>query len=572
MHNLPTMDRLRRLVPILAWLPRYRRADLSGDLAAGLTTAVMLIPQAMAYALLAGLPPIVGLYAAIPPLLVYAIFGTSPKLAVGPVAMDSLLVAAALGSLSLATGETPVLAAAALAALVGAIQLTMGALRLGFVVNFLSQPVLSGFTSAAAIVIAASQLGALLGVHVSASTGLHTVLAQLWTARAQIHLPTLAVGLSAVAVLITLGRSRGKALIVVAAAIAASTLLGLADHGVAILGKVPAGLPTPAVPTISLTTLGALVPAALTIALLSFMEAISSALAVAGPDDRPEADRELVALGLCNLATGFTRGYPIAGGLSRTAVNAQAGARTGLAGVFTAVLVAATLLLLTPVLHDLPRAALAAIVIVAVAGLVDHKLPRTLWRLRRRELPALLVTLVATLTLGITTGLGIGVLLSLALFILRTTRPHTALLGRLPGTTIYRNRDRFPEALAIPGLLILRLDAQLYFANAAFLRETILRQVDLAPPPTRAVILDASSIHDIDISALASLREVHRTLNARGIALHLADVKGPVRDALARSGFQHELGEDHFSFTVHEAVQHAQGEPVPHDPRALQHW
>ena len=228
---------LRRLVPMLAWLPRYRRADLPGDLGAGLTTAVMLIPQAMAYAMLAGLPPIVGLYAAIPPLLVYAVFGSSPKLAVGPVAMDSLLVAAALGSLALAADETPLLAAAALAAMVGAIQLTMGALRLGFVANFLSIPVLSGFTSAAALVIAASQLGALLGVKVSASTGLHTVLAQLWTARAQIHLPTLALGLTATALLLALRRLRSKALIVVVVAILASTLLDLPGRGIAILGR-----------------------------------------------------------------------------------------------------------------------------------------------------------------------------------------------------------------------------------------------------------------------------------------------------------------------------------------------
>lgn len=566
------MHRLRRLVPILAWLPRYRRADLPGDLGAGLTTAVMLIPQAMAYALLAGLPPIVGLYATIPPLLVYAVFGSSPKLAVGPVAMDSLLVAAALGSLALAGHETPMLAAAALAVMVGLVQLTMGALRLGFVVNFLSRPVLSGFTSAAALVIAASQLGALLGLKLSASTGLHTVLAQLWTARSQIHLPTFALGLAAIALLFALGRLRSKALIVVVLAILASTLLNLPAHGVAILGQVPPGLPTPAIPFLSSPTLVALAPAALTIALLSFMEAISSGIAVADPGERPEADREFVALGLANLATGLMRGYPIAGGLSRTAVNAQAGARTGLAGVVTAAVVAAALLLLTPLLHDLPRAALAAIVIVAVAGLVDLELPRTLWHLQRRELPVLLVTFAATLTLGITTGLGIGVLLSLALFLLRTTRPHTAVLARLPGTTVYRNRDRFPDAVPVPGLIIVRLDAQLYFANASFLRETLLRLVDAASEPVRAVILDASSIHDIDLSALTTLREVHRTLTARGIDLHLADVKGPVRDTLARSGWFHELGEHHFTFTVHEAVQRALGQPTADDPRARQAW
>lgn len=564
------MDRLRRLAPILVWLPRYRRADLPGDLTAGLTTAVMLIPQAMAYAMLAGLPPIVGLYAAIAPPLVYALFGSSPKLAVGPVAMDSLLVAAALSSVTLAAGETLVVAAAALAVMVGAMQLAMGALRLGFVVNFLSRPVLSGFTSAAAVVIAASQLGALLGVKISASTGIHTILGELWAARAAIHLPTLLVGLAAIVLLVALGRFRGKALVVVTLAIAASAGLDLASHGVAVLGTVPAGLPGPAVPITSWSTIVALMPAALTLALLSFMEAISSGLAVADADQPPDADRELVALGLSNLATGFMRGYPIAGGLSRTAVNAQAGARTGLAGVFTAGLVALTLLLLTPLLHDLPKAALAAIIVVAVAGLIDLALPRILHRLRPRELMTLGVTFVATLTLGITTGLGLGVLLSLALFIFRTTRPHTAELGRLPGTTVYRNRHRFADALPVPGVVLLRLDAQLYFANAAFLRETLLRQIDAAATPVRAVVLDASAIHDVDISALATLRELHRTLAARNIDLHFASVTGPVRDTFARSKFQAELGPERFSFTTHEAVQRALGEPLPHDPRVLQ--
>jgi len=564
------MDRLRRLVPILAWLPRYRRADLPGDLTAGLTTAVMLIPQAMAYAMLAGLPPIVGLYAAIAPPIVYALFGSSPKLAVGPVAMDSLLVAAALSSVSLVGAETTVVAAAALAVMVGAIQLSMGALRLGFVVNFLSRPVLSGFTSAAAVVIAASQLGALLGVKLSPSTGLHVIVGELWGARAGVHLPTLLVGLLGVGLLVALGRFRGRALVVVALAIVASALFDLSAHGVATLGAIPPGLPGAAVPMLSSATFVALVPAALTIALLSFMEAISSGIAVADADKRPDADRELVALGLSNLATGFMRGYPIAGGLSRTAVNAQAGARTGLAGVFTAAIVAVTLLFLTPLLHGLPKAALAAVIMVAVTGLIDLELPRTLWRLRPRELMTLGVTFAATLTLGITTGLGLGVLLSLVLFVMRTTRPHTAVLGRLPGTTVYRNMERFADAVPVPGLLLLRLDAQLYFANAAFLRETVLRSLAEATTPVRAVVLDASAIHDVDISALAALSELRRTLADRGLALYLSSVTGPVRDILARSGLQTEFGADKFSFTTHEAVQRALGEHAPLDPRVLQ--
>lgn len=564
------MDRLRRLVPILVWLPRYRRSDLPGDLTAGLTTAVMLIPQAMAYAMLAGLPPIVGLYAAIAPLVVYALFGGSAKLAVGPVAMDSLLVAAALSGVTLAAGESPVTVAAALAVMVGAVQLAMGALRLGFIVNFLSQPVLAAFTSAAAVVIAASQLGALLGVKLPASTGIHAIAADLWAARAELHAPTLLVGLAAMALLLALRRFRGRALVVVALALAGSWWLDLAARGVAVLGPVPAGLPTPALPVASWGTIVALAPAAVTIGLLSFVEALSSSLAVTDADDRPVADRELAALGLSNIATGFMRGYPIAGGLSRTAVNAQAGARTGLAGLFTAGLVALALVVLAPLLAGLPRAALAAIILVSVAGLVDLALPRALWRLRPRELVTFAVTLAATLLLGITLGLGLGVLLSLALFVLRTTRPHTAELGRLPGTEVYRNRARFADALPVPGLLLLRLDAQLYFANAAFLREAVVRRLAAATTPVRAVILDASGIHDVDVSALATLRELRRTLAARGVELHFAAATGPVRDVFARSGFAAEIGAQRFSFTVHEAVRRALGEPVAFDPRVLQ--
>jgi SulP family sulfate permease len=564
------LSRLGRLMPALVWLPRYRRADLPGDLTAGVTTAVMLIPQAMAYALLAGLPPVVGLYAAIAPPLVYALFGSSPKLAVGPVAMDSLLVAAAVGSVALAGTEVYVTTAAALALMVGAVQLGMGALRLGFVVNFLSRPVLSGFTSAAALVIAASQLGPLLGLRLGSSTALHTIVLEIAGAVTKIHVPTLVLAAVTMLVLVLLGRWRGKALLVVALGIAASALLDLPALGVAVVGEVPPGLPSPALPLVPWATLGALVPAALTIALVSFMEAISSGLAVAEDDQRPAADRELVALGLSNLACGVMRGYPVAGGLSRTAVNAQAGARTGLAGVFTAALVALALLFLTPLLRGLPRASLAAIIVVAVFGLIDRKLPRELWRVRRRELPVLLLTFMATLTLGISTGLVLGVLASLLLFVLRTTRPHTAVLGRLPGTHVYRNLRRFPDAEPVPGLVLVRLDAQLYFANAAFLRATLLRLVDEAPPPVRAVIVDASSIHDVDVSALESLREVHRALTARGIDLYFADVKGPVRDLLHRAGFVAELGPEHFSFTTHEAVQRALGLAVVGDPRAVQ--
>lgn len=562
-----------RWPPIARWLPAYRGADLRGDVVAGATTAAMLVPQSMAYALLAGLPPIVGLYAAIAPPAIYAVFGGSRKLAVGPVAMDSLLVAAVLGPLFAAQSDGYVAAAAMLALLVGAIQVGVGVLRLGFLVNFLSRPVISGFTSAAALVIGASQLGALLGLPLPASQGLHTVLGGLLRSIDRVHLPTLALGLASLVALVLLARRPRlpRALLVLAGGALAAWALGLPAAGVAVLGPVPSGLPVPTWPEVPLETARALLPGAAAIALLSFAEAISSGLAVCEPGEELDADQELVALGLANAGGGLLRGYPIAGGLSRTAVNAQAGARTPLAGAVAAGLVAAALLVLTPLFAGLPKAVLSAIILTAVAGLVDTTLPRELWRVRRRELAVLVITFLATLFLGITTGLALGVAASLGLFVLRTTRPHTAVLGRLPGTEVYRNVRRFPDAETVPGLVLVRLDAQLYSANAAFLKDTIRRLVAEHPEPVRAVILDAGGIHDVDVSALAALRQIRGELAQRGQALYLADVKGPVRDLLARSGFMRELGREHLTFTVHEAVLRATGGRTgPVDPRAHQ--
>jgi SulP family sulfate permease len=555
---------------LLAWSTGYTAGDLAGDALAGATTAALLIPQAMAYAMLAGLPPIAGLYASLAPPLIYALLGTSRRLAVGPVAIDSLLTAAALAPLALTDLPTYAAAAAALAMLVGLLQFATGALRLGFIVSFLSIPVLRGFTSAAALLIIASQLGPLLGLKLPASAGLVELVTTFVRQLAGIHGPTLSLGIAAIVALVAMGRFRGKALVVVVAATVAAHLFDLAAVGVPLLGAVPSGLPAPELPPVDRELLITLLPAAATIALISFMEAFSSGLAVAKRGEHVLPNQELIALGLGNLAAGLVRGYPIAGGLSRTAVNAQAGARTPLAGVVTAALVALTLLLFAPLLSGLPRAALSAVIVVAVAGLVDIAFVRDLRRTRPRELIPLGITFAATLALGVGLGLAFGVVASLLLFVLRTTRPHTAILGRLPGTEVYRNVRRFPDAETVPGIVIIRPDAPLYFANAAYLTDEIRRLVGEQRP--RAVIIDAGPLHDVDISALSSLRELLRELREQQVALHFADVKGPVRDVLAQTGFTDDLGADHFSFTVHEAVQRVCGGPCPGDPRATQAW
>jgi SulP family sulfate permease len=582
--------RLRSWLPILSWLPRYRRADLPADFGAGLTTAIMLIPQAMAYAMLAGLPPIHGLYAATVPLLAYAVFGSSRQLAVGPVAMDSLLVAVGVGAIATVGTEAYVVYAIMLAAMVGLIQLTMGTIRLGFLVNFLSRPVISGFTSAAALIIGLSQLRHLLGIDLPRSNYIHEVLIEAGRHITETSVVTLAIGLGSVASLLALKRWAPKFPRALAVVVVGTLLvwgLGLDAYGVAIVGEVPRGLPHPALPKIDLAALGQLAPTALAIAFVSFMEAISVAKSVAskyseadehgrkpriraggrGPradrirKHRVDANRELIGLGAANFLGSLFRGYPVAGGFSRTAVNASAGARTGLAGIITAVLVILTLLVLTPLFYYLPKAVLASIIMAAVFGLIDLAMIRKLWRLERSELAMLLLTFAATLGLGIVQGIAVGVAASVVWFVARQTRPHTAVLGRLPGTTIFRNLDRYPEAEAPAGVIAIRVDAQFYFGNVDFLERTVDRLLDEAEgrgEEVRAIVIDASAINRLDTSADTALHELDEQLRARGLELHFAGVKGPVRDMMARSGLREQLGEGRLWDTVDQAVTHAQ--------------
>lgn len=555
------MHRLASLFPPLEWLPRYRRADLRGDLSAGLTVAVMLVPQAMAYGLLAGLPPIMGLYASLVPMVAYSLFGTSRQLSVGPVAIDSLLVAAALGPLAAARTPEYIALAVLLAVMVGAIELGLGVLRLGFLVKFLSHPVVIGFTSAAALIIGLGQLGAVLGLELTRSDRIHVI---VWEAAARIERingPTAAIGLGAIAFLWAVRRYRRDLpapLVAVAVATTVVWALRLDTAGVRIVGEVPAGLPAPAWPQADWATVRALLPQALVLAFVGYMEVVSVGRALAarhGYDIRP--NQELIGVGAANLAGGLFGAYPVAGGFSRSAVNDQAGARTPLAAIITAAAIGLTLLFLTPLFHYLPEAVLGAIIMVAAFGLVNLREPRRLWRVKRADAVLLGLTFVATLTVGIQEGILIGVGASLLAFIHRTTRPHTAVLGRLPGTHgVYRNVERFPEAQTVPGLVILRIDAAFYFANAddvkARLRELLAGGGD---GPVRGVVVDASSVNDLDSSAVAALADVVRDYRQAGAALYFAAVKGPVRDVMRRAGLMDDLGPDAFPFTVQEAVE-----------------
>lgn len=552
-----------RYIPSLDWLRNYKKSDFSGDLAAGITVAVMLIPQGMAYAMLAGLPPIHGLYASVVPLALYALLGTSRQLAVGPVAMVSLLTATGVGALVKAGGPfqpSDFLALSVLLALiVGVMQLAMGLIRLGFLVNFLSHPVISGFTSAAALIIGLSQLKHLLGVEIQRSPYVHKIVIQAFSKVGSIHLITFGLGLAAIVALMFLKKWKPSfpgALFIVVLSTLAVWLFGLNSQGVKIVTNVPAGFPTPSLPVFSWAGVKALWPIALTISLVGFMESISVAKSFASRHRyKVDANQELIALGAANIAGAFFQAYPVTGGFSRTAVNAQAGAKTGLSSLITAGLIAITLLFLTPLFYFLPKAVLGAIVIVAVFGLIDIKTLIHLWKVKKMDAALLMLTFFATLSLGIEEGILLGVAASLAAFIYRTTQPHVAELGRLPGTQNYRNYKNFPEALRDERVAILRIDSSFYFANIPFFRDQFARLIDEREGKLQVFVIDASSINSMDSSAEEALREIAEDLREINVQLIMAGVKGPLRRLFAKSGFHEFLGEDNFYLTVHQAVQ-----------------
>jgi SulP family sulfate permease len=559
-----------RILPLLGWLPGYNRTVLRHDLVAGLTVAVMLVPQSMAYAALAGMPPVTGLYAAAVPLVVYALLGTSGSLAVGPVAITALMTGAALAPL--AGGDPARYAALAglLALLVGAVQVLMGVLRLGVLVNFMSHSVLSGFTSAAAIVIAASQLKDLFGLDSGRAETFPEVVESVWHSASTAHALTVLVSAASVAGLVLLRRYVPKlpgALIVVAGVTAASAALAFGDRGVKILTDVPSGLPAPALPAVSTSDIQALLPAALAIALVAYMEGIAVAKALATKSrQHVSPNAELVAVGAANATAGLFQAFPVAGGFSRSAVNFTAGARTPVATLITAAVVALTALVLTPAFYHLPKAVLAAIVVVAVLGLVDRKGAVTAWRVRRLDGLTVGVTFLVTLLAGVEPGLAAGVAFSLGTFLWRSARPHTAELGRMPGTDTYRNLARYTGLATDPEIAVIRVDGPLYFANAQQLEDRLLALAE-ARDGLRAIVLDASAISDSDADGVHTLAELHQRLADQHLTLHLATVRGPVRDLLTRAGAWQPLRErGQVHRDVPEAVT-AASSTGPHPPR-----
>ena len=543
-----------------AWLRRYDRRDLGADLGAGLTVAVMLVPQGMAYALLAGMPAVAGLYASTVPLVAYALVGSSRALAVGPVAIMSLLTLAGVGALAAPGSPEFIGLAGLLALMVGVLQLALGLLRGGVIVAFLSHAVVSGFTSAAAIVIGLSQLRHLIGVPLEADRPVMLV-AEALTRLGEAHLPTVALGLVAVALLVAgkrLPRRFPTPLVVVVLATLLVSLLGLSEQGVPTVGAVPAGLPLPRLPEAPLAAILDLLPIALTIAFVGFMESVAVARSLAAKDgERIDADRELAGLGLANIAAGVLAAFPVTGGFSRSAVNHQAGARSGLASVVTALLVALTLVALTPLFRDLPQAALAALVIVAVAGLIDTAEPRHLWRVRRSDAVTLAVTFLATLLIGVEPGILIGVGFSLAVFVWRSAFPHVAVMGRLDESGVWRNVTRYPDVRLSQQLVVLRPDASLYFANATYLRDVVERAL-AERAEAAGLVLDLSAVNDVDAVGLGALDQLMAELDQRGLEVHLAGMKGPVRDVAAKAGWLERHAGRAFHLSIDQAVATAE--------------
>ncbi len=573
-HTNDTHVRISDFFPATSWLPKYSQADWRGDWPAGLTVGIMLIPQGMAYAMIAGLPVVYGLYAALLPQIVYGLMGTSRHLAVGPVAMDSLLVAAGLTGIAVAGSENYIALALLLALMMGALQLSMGVLKLGFLVNFLSRPVISGFTSAAALIIGLNQLPHLLGVSSGRSNQLHKLLAGLSEVVSEVHLGTLTVGLTATGSLLALKKWAPRipgALVVVVASIVASWALGFQNMGIKVVGVIPEGLPSFTLPAWSLDDARTLLPTALTLSLVAFMEAISVAKAIEERHGyRVDANQELRALGLANVVGSLFQSYPTTGGFSRTAVAEQAGGKTPVTAWIAAGVIALTLVALTPLFYHLPNAVLAAIVMVAVAGLVDLSYPRTLWKQDRVEAGILFATAVVTLTVSLPMGIGLGVLLALGLAVQRMMVPHVAVLGNVEN--VYRNVDRFENAETEPDVLVVRYDGAVNFANQAHFRSTLVGLVKNLPE-LRLVVLQADTISYMDASARATLRALLEEWRDGGIQLCLAGAIGPVRDALAADGLL-ESGAVCCQLTVEDAMTNYRNPgsvPPSHQDMATQH-
>ncbi len=587
--NLPKW--IQRISPLAASLPRYSRKMLAGDLVAGLVVAVMLVPQAMAYAMLAGLPPEVGLYASIAPLVLYSLLGTSNALAIGPVAMVSLLVFAGVGELASPGSPEFISYCLTLALLIGVLQIAMAVFRLGFLVNFISHPVLIGFTSAAAVVIGFSQLKHLLGISVERSHYPFELMANTITKIGSTNTTTLTIGLASCLLLALFAYGLKPLLMKLGLREESATTLSKLGpllavmiaswvvfkgqlqqtRSVSIVGNIPSGLPGFTLPDLNWSTIRSLLPLALVITVVGYLESISVAMALASRKrEKINANRELLALGIADVGAAFTGGYPVTGGFSRSMVNYSAGVRSPLGAILTAIFVAISVMFLTPWFVSIPKAVLGAIIIVAVAPLIDFKTPVKLWRYSRPDAIACVVTFFAVMVMGIENGILIGVATTIVTLMGKISRPHIVEVGQVGLNGSFRNSSRYDVDLT-SGVLALRIDESLNFANAQYLETYVIESISNRPD-VKQVLLISSGINDIDATGLEVLETIHQELAEVGVEFYLSDVKGLVLDRFQLAGYGEEFLNEHIFPTAAEAIRRLRtrnGEPAqPASPSA----
>ncbi len=551
---------LRKTFKISDWLPNYNVNKFKGDLTAGLTTGVMFIPQGMAYAVIAGVPPIYGLYAGVIPLLIYPLFGTSKNLSIGPVAIDMLIVAAGIGMLAEPNTERYITLTILLTMMAGGLQLLMGSMQLGSVLNIFSRPVIAGFTLAAPIIIAFSQLNNLLGIELSQTQYVIVLVEEVFSQFDRIHLQTFLWGITAIILLTAIKYAKPvfpAAVVILGGGILCSWVMGAGSVGIQLVGDIPKGLPGISLPEINFNNMRELLPTALTLALVQFMSVASLGQTFAKRNNYViDANHELVAIGASNFFGSLFKSIPVSGSFSRSAASEQANVQTPLANIITSLVIIATLLFLTPLFYFLPMPILAAIIIVSALNLIDIGEFKFLYQTKHSEGFIAIFTAGCTLLIGIQEGILLGVVASMIHMFYKYSRPSVAELGIIPGTRLFKNLDRNPEAKPITGLMILRVDASFSFVNADFFRDYVIEKSRERNQSTQYVVIDGSTINTLDTTAIDKIKSMVGTLKNWDIELYITGLKGPVRDIVNKSGLREFLGDDHFYRDPHEAVSH----------------
>lgn len=549
---------LKKNIPILDWLFNYKKSYLKNDIVGGITIGIVLIPQGIAYALIAGLPPIYGLYCALMPQIIYAIFGSSQQVSVGPVAMDSLIVAAGVSTLAITGSENYIAIAILLAFLVGSIQLIMGLFSLGFIVNFLSRPVITGFTSAAAIIIGINQFRNLLGVDFIQSDQIQFVVKDLFFRIVEADIFTTLFGFASIVIILILKKINNKipnAIVVVTIGILFVKFFEKDLSSIAIVRDIPLGLPNFSFPILKFNLIKKLLPIGLTLAMVGYLETISIGKSLEATQNkyRIRPNQELIALGLANIFGSFFKAFPTTSSFSRSAINYETGSKTQFSALISVLVVVVTLLFLTPIFYYLPKTVLAAIIIVAILKLIKFNEAVFLWKTNKFDFYLMLATFTATLFLGIEYGIIVGVSLSLIVLIYRTSRPYIVELGKVPDSNFYRNKDRFEEVILDEEILVFRFDAQLFYANSSYFRDK-LEEMTAKKKKLQLIVLDAESINRVDSTGIEMLKDRINFFQKNKIKFFLAGVKGPVRDDLFRSGILNVIPINNFFMRVNDAV------------------